>query len=92
MKLKYIDLTQFLKSNKLLNKGDYLYRHDKNEYPLKEEFDLSNLYFVTESNGHELTIHNMSNSNIEKIDLNSTSEIWWLLPLPDLIRKQIGLE
>lgn len=92
MELKYINLTEFLSHNTPLKKGDYLYRHDKNEYPLKDEYDISNLFFVTESNGHKLTIHNMSNSSIEQIDLNSTSEIWWLLPLPNFIRKQIGLE
>ncbi|SFN60001.1 hypothetical protein SAMN05444143_1341 [Flavobacterium succinicans] len=92
MELEYINLTEFLNRNIPLKKGDYLYKHDKNEYPLKNEYDISNLFFVTESNGHKLTIHNMSNSNIEQVDLSSTSEIWWLLPLPNLIRKQIGLE
>jgi hypothetical protein len=74
MELEYINLQEFLIRNVSLKKGDYLYRHDKNEYPLKNERDISNLFFVTKGNGHKLTIHNIASSNIEQVDLNATSE------------------
>jgi hypothetical protein len=92
MELEYINLQEFLLRNASLKIGDYLYRHDKNEYPLKNEHNISNLFFVTKGNGHKLTIHNIASSNIEQVDLNVTTEFWWILPLPDSIRKKIGLE
>jgi hypothetical protein len=89
--MEYINLTDFFKLNIFLQKGDYLYKHDKDEHPLNDEFDISNLFFVTKSNNHNLTIHNMADSSILKIDLLSTNDLWWLLPLPLHIRKKIGL-
>lgn len=92
MKLEYINLNDFLSNNTFLKKGDYLYKHDKNVYPLQNEIDIANLFFVTNSIGHQLTICNMSTSSINKVNLSTTAENWWLLPLPKLIRQQIGLE
>jgi len=92
MELEYISLSEFLNNSIYLQKGDYLYKHNKDEYPLKKDYDISNLFFVIENNQHKLKVHNMSNNNVINMDLSSTSEHWWILALPNSVRKQIGLD
>lgn len=92
MELEYIYITEFLKLNQYLEKGDYVYRHDKNQYPLNNEFDIENLYFVTESQLHNLTLMNMSNKSNLNIDLDKVKDHFWILQIPSFVRKQIWLK
>ena len=92
MELEYTYITEFLKLNQYLKKGDYVYKHDKNIYPLKNEFDLKNLYFITESQMHNLTLMIMSNKSSLNIDLGQTKDHYWILQIPSFVRKQIWLE
>lgn len=92
MELEYTYKKDFLKLNQYLKKGDYVYKHDKDKYPLKKEFDLENLYFITESQKHNLTLMNMSNKSNLNIDLDKTDDHYWILQIPSFVRKQIWLE
>ncbi|WP_046757209.1 hypothetical protein [Kordia jejudonensis] len=92
MELEYIYIKEFLKLNQHLEKGDYIYKHDKDAYPLKDEFDLANLYFVTESQLHNLTLMNMYNKANLNIDLDKTKDHFWILQIPSFVRKQIWLK
>lgn len=92
MGLKYVYIKKFLKSNIELRKGDYIYKHDKNVHPLKNEYDLAKLYYVTSSVGHKLSTMNMTDTTNVSVDLNNTSEHWWIMRIPSFFRKQIGLE
>jgi len=92
MELEYIYITEFLKLNQCLKKGDYIYKHDKDDYPLKNEINLQNLYFITESHMHNLTLMNMSNKSDLNIDLDKTKDHYWILQIPSFVRKQLWLE
>ena len=92
MELEYVYIKDFLNSDTQLRKGDYIYKHDKNQHPLKSEYDLANLYFITESKNHIVSGMNMSDKKELNVDLETSKDHWWTLRIPSIIRKQIGLE
>ncbi len=81
----------FLSLEMDLQNGDYLYEHTKNTYPLKDDFDLANLHFVTNSQNGTAQIYSMSGDKERIINYSELTENWWIMKLPDFIRKKIGL-
>ncbi len=92
MELYYSNLSDFLSKNIFLEKGDYLYHHNKIDYPKKEEIDLANLYFVLDANNKLLKLYPMSGNTTIDIDLSIERGNWWILKLPVDVRKSIGLD
>lgn len=92
MELEFESLNDFLKSEIKLQKGDYLYEHDKDDYPLKNEFDISNLYFIIDVSNGNLEIHSMAEKKIRNIQLKELTGYWWILKIPFFIREKLGLE
>lgn len=92
MKLEFKSLNDFLESAIILQKGDYLYEHDKDTYPLKKELDISNLYFVTLVLNENIEIHSMAENKVKNIKLKDLKGSWWIMKIPVFIREKLGLE
>ncbi len=92
MELEFKRMDDFLKLEVELQNGDYLYEHDKETYPLKNEFDLENLYFVTMNLDGKLEIHSKEGNKEKPINLRNLNNNWWIMKLPEFIRKKIGLQ
>lgn len=90
MKMEFTALKDFLLTDLYLQNGDYVYNHDNNDYPLKKELDASKLYVVISADGHKLKAISFSGKEGE-IDLTTTTGFWWVLKLPEVVRKNIGL-
>lgn len=90
MNMEFIPLREFLLSGAYLQNGDYVYCHNKEGYPLQKDMDASMLYVITATDGHKL--ETISFSGLETmIDLEKGNDFWWILKLPEPIRKKIGL-
>jgi hypothetical protein len=59
-----------LSSDQYLQKGDYVYEHDREGYPLQKDIDVAKLYVITGANRHKLELLSLANKEIE-IDLQS---------------------
>ncbi|KAA0126799.1 hypothetical protein FY557_15975 [Chryseobacterium sp. SN22] len=92
MELEFKSLQEFNRLKIKLQKGDYLYQHDKPNYPLRNEVDISNLYFVTEIRFDNLEIHSMAKNKILTVKLDELAGSWWIMKIPTLIREKLGLE
>ena len=44
MKMEFDTLEDFLSKGTYLQNGDYVYKHDKQDYPLQKEIDANELY------------------------------------------------
>ena len=76
-------LNDFLQSGGNLRVGDHIYFHNKADYPLKEEFDNSNYYYVKKDDDmHKLQICNMATQKIEEIDFKTIIGNVWVLKTP----------
>lgn len=91
MELEFKRVDEFLKMNIDLQNGDYLYEHDKDLYPLNNEFDLTNLYFVTMPMNKTLTVFSMSGKKERFLNLNDLENNWWIMKLPYFFREKLGL-
>lgn len=91
MKLEFDELKEFLLKDIYLQNGDYVYRHDKEGYPLQKEVDANELYVITSANGHKLKALSFTGKEKE-IDLEKEEGFWWVLKLPEFVRRKIGLQ
>jgi len=88
--MEFTSLNDFLQSDQYLQNGDYVYRHNKADYPLQKDLDATGLYVITASNGHKLEAVSFSGQEAS-IDLEAEKGFWWVLKLPEWVRKKIGL-
>ncbi|MGV4414020.1 hypothetical protein [Chryseobacterium sp. T1] len=91
MELEFKRVDDFRLMNLNLQNGDYLYEHDKDLYPLNNEFDLTNLYFVTKSLQENLKVFSMVGDKQRTLNLDKLDNNWWVMKLPHFIREKIGL-
>ena len=90
--MELIPLNDFLRETSYLRKGDYIYEHNNERAPVNNEMDISKLYQVWEADGHKLQIYSMaSKDDMIEINLETLTGFWWILRLPDNVRKCIGL-
>lgn len=94
MQIEFRRVDDFKMSNDILQNGDYIYEHISTEYPLKNEADLANLYFVTKilNNSGNYTIMSMSGNKEIDIDVNKLENNWWIMKMPLIMRKSLGLD
>lgn len=88
--MEFTSLNDFLQSGLYLQNGDYVYRHDKADYPLQKDVNANELYVIIASNGHKLDVISFSGQETS-IDLEAENGFWWVLKLPEWVRKKIGL-
>lgn len=91
MELEFKRVDDFRLMNLNLQNGDYLYEHDKDLYPLNNEFDLANLYFVTKPLQENLKVFSMVGDKQRTLNLDKLDNNWWVMKLPHFIREKIGL-
>lgn len=91
MKMEFDTLEDFLSKGTYLQNGDYVYKHDKQDYPLQKEIDANELYVITSADKHHLKALSFTGV-VKEIDLEKADGFWWVLKLPETVRKQIGLQ
>lgn len=89
MEFKRID--EFLKLEFKLEKGDYLYENSSDSYPIRKEYDIEKLYFVTKVSNQGIEIHPMAGDNTRTVMLKNLSNNWWVLKLPAIVRRQLEM-
>jgi len=87
---------EFIKLSKILNttefefkKLDYLYLHHKEDYPLKNEMDIDNLFFVIEYSGFTVKVIAVLSGVEKEINFSNTYDNWWFFRIPDYYRNKI---
>lgn len=72
-----------------LQEGDYIYKHSKSGYPLKEDFDAGDYYYVTGNENGKISVRPMGKKEDEKgreeqkrfvkegISYNEFDNNWW---------------
>lgn len=70
-------LKEFLSAGIAIQKGDYLYQHDK-EGALYNDIDFSKLYFIEEVSENGLEIHGYFSDEIKNVQLKELEGFWWV--------------
>jgi len=94
MQIEFRRVDDFKMSNDILQNGDYIYEHFSTEYPVRNEADLANLYFVTKilNNSGNCTIMSMLGNKEIDINVNELDDNWWIMKMPLIMRKSLGLD
>lgn len=94
MEFEFKELKDFLSNSNCttnLQKGDYVYEHNKQGSLSRNAIDLNKMYIIKSVNGQNLEL--ISFTGLEKkIDLNHIKGFWWVLKLPKEVRMLIGLK
>ena len=92
MEFEFKRVDDFVKLEIQLQNGDYMYEHSTDIYPLRKEVDLENLYFVTNNSNGIVQLHSMARNKEISINLIDLDNNWWVMKLPEFVRKKIGLQ
>lgn len=75
----------------ILHKQDYLYNHNKDTYPLQNEFSLNNFFLIIKADEIKLQVLCFSNNNVLEIQLSELqSGNWYYFKIPPLWKKQLN--
>lgn len=88
--MELTQLTNHLKKeNSEFLKLDYLYYFEKDGYPLKEDVNLENIYFVIENSKNEkVKARNMGNGNVKEFTLIELAKgNWWFFRIPNFWKR-----
>lgn len=88
--MEFTELTEIMKLNGFeFQKLDYLYFHYKDGYPLKNEMDFDNLFFVLESSGFTVKVMSVLNGVEKEFSFSSSMDNWWFLRIPEYFRNKL---
>lgn len=88
MELQY--LSDFFKNGdyKFL-KLDYLYLHDRDGYPLRNEMDFENFFFVIEVLNDKIKVFGLVTGKEKEINFSDLKGNWWFIRIPEYITKKL---
>ncbi|MFA7446104.1 MAG: hypothetical protein WCY89_09170 [Flavobacteriaceae bacterium] len=88
--MEFTELSEIIKNDDFkFQKHDYLYHHNKEGYPLKNDMNSDNLFFVIESSGIKVKIMSILIGNEKEISLSDSFDKWWFLRLPEHIKNKL---
>ena len=68
---------------------DYIYIHEKDGYPLQNEMNLENFFFVTEVLDDKIIVMGIVNSEEKEFVFSDFKDNWWFIRIPEEIRKKL---
>lgn len=74
---------EFIKYKKgyVIKKGDHVFHHTSDSYPLVKDMDVNRYYLVVKGENDSLAYMRMSDGTIDSsINESSFNETWWILP------------
>lgn len=94
MEFEFEDLSTYLANGKSISQYDYLYQNSLAGYPIRNDFDAKDYYFVTEINLktgdiHAIVMGGKPNSPSVVFKPGAFTGYWWILSLPYSIKRQI---
>jgi hypothetical protein len=88
--MEFTELTEIIKLDGFeFQKHDYLYLHSKDGYPMKNEMNFDNLFFVLESSGKKVKAISILKGDEKEISFLEPYDKWWFLRLPQHIKNKL---
>jgi hypothetical protein len=83
-------LSDFFKNdNYKFQKLDYLYLHYKSDYPLSNEMDFKNFFFIIEISVNKVKVMGLVTKEKKEFNFYDLKGNWWILRIPESIRKKL---
>ena len=79
----------FKNSDYKFQKLDYLYLHDKSGYPLKNEMDFENFFFIVEVSNTKIKLMGLLTGQEKELNFSDLKGNWWILRIPEFIRMKL---
>ena len=85
-------LNKFISKGIVIQNGDYLYQHDKEDDFLSNNIDFLKMYFIEESLGNDLKIHGLLSNYKKSVRINELDNFWWIFRLHPNERRALQIE
>jgi hypothetical protein len=86
--MEWEQLSDFIqKENSTKLKINYLYFSENLDDSFNFEINLNNLFLVTEQDDEKVEVLNLASCETEKINISLLIGNWWLLRIPDYMKK-----